>query len=89
MSENKIEYKVYVPVEEAANHFDFIAKGLRDGEVNLALGLLSMSMPAQNTKEVKVDLKAKSEDGKSKLLLELSWANKPEVEEPPVVEKKE
>ena len=71
MSENKMEYKLTVPAAEAGSHLEYMGKGLIEGTLKLNLG--GITLPMKSGPEVKLELKAKSDGGKHKLELFLSW----------------
>lgn len=67
----EFEFAAITDTKDAAGYLEAIAKGLREGRINIAAGDQQIELVPAG--DIDVEILAKRKDDKSKLELEISW----------------
>jgi amphi-Trp domain-containing protein len=79
-SKEKIQYAGTVPVQEAAQYLESIAKGLRERAMLLESGDTSMTVEVSDDVKIEIQASAAPEKGKAAIDVSLSWRARQEEE---------
>jgi amphi-Trp domain-containing protein len=80
---DKVQFSGSVPVQEAAQYLESIAKGLRERSMLLESGDNSLTLDVGDDVKIEIEVETDGDKGKSSIELSVSWRQRVEAEDTP------